>query len=272
MASEGSTDRHLEAQRHEFEQTFQAGSRAHVVSTDPRVRYIVEWRVREAVRVLTAEWERIAPGADIRSESVLVLCSGEGSEGSILLDLGFRDVTVSDISESGCRAAVERDPRLRAVVLDAERADVPDQSFGIVVVQDGLHHLSSPVAGFLESLRIARHAAVFLEPHDSLAGRRLGQKWERNGAAVNWVFRWNRDFVGQVASSYLGPIGFTDLSFSFWHHNELMGKWSNRLGRFGLPALRAMKAALSPLNRFGNQFCGLIVLPRSETDAPTTVD
>ena len=84
--------------------------------------------------------------------------------------------------------------------------------------------------------------------------------------------RWNRDFVGQVASSYLGPIGFTDLSFSFWHHNELMGKWSNRLGRFGLPALRAMKAVLSPLNRFGNQFCGLIVLPRSETDAPTTVD
>ena len=272
MTNERSAERHREAQRLEFDEAFREGSRAHVTSNDPCVRYIVDWRIHEAMRVLGAAWERTSPGTDIRSASMLVLCSGEGSEGTVLVDLGFEDVTVSDISESGCRAAVVRDPRLRAVVLDAERADVPDGSFDIVLVQDGLHHLSSPVGGFVESLRIARHAVVFLEPHDSLAGRRFGQQWEQNGDATNWVFRWNRDVVQQVASSYLGPVGFTDLSFSFWHHNVLMGRWSERLGRLGLPALRLVKRVLSPFDRFGNQFCGMILLPRSVTAGTVNLD
>jgi ubiquinone/menaquinone biosynthesis C-methylase UbiE len=256
----GPNDTHLAAQRAAFEEVFSEGTRSYLYSTDPRTVYITYWRLRQAIKVLRRELRKSAHSVPLESMSLLVLCSGEGAEGSALLDIGFSNVTVSDITEAGCRAASDRDPRLHAMVLNAERADVPDKSFDLVLVQDGLHHLSSPVAGFLESLRIGRRAVVFLEPHNSLAGRSIGRSWEVNGSAVNWVFRWDRDMVEQMASSYLGPNRFRNASFSFWHHNVIMGRVSRKMGRLGLPVLRLVKAVLKPVSRFGNQFCGIVIL------------
>jgi ubiquinone/menaquinone biosynthesis C-methylase UbiE len=68
---------------------------------------------------------------------------------------------------------MDRDKRLKGIVLNAERTNLPSQSFDIALVQDGLHHLSSPVQGFTEMLRVAKRAVVFLEPHDSLVGRMI---------------------------------------------------------------------------------------------------
>jgi ubiquinone/menaquinone biosynthesis C-methylase UbiE len=63
-------------------------------------------------------------------------------EGSILCDLGFTNVTVSDLADNGVNAAMDRDKRLKGIVLNAERTNLPSQSFDIASVQDGLHHLS----------------------------------------------------------------------------------------------------------------------------------
>jgi hypothetical protein len=156
---------------------------------------------------------------------------------------------------------MDRDKRLKGIVLNAERTNLPSQSFDIALVQDGLHHLSSPVQGFTEMLRVAKRAVVFLEPHDSLVGRMIGTQWEKNGSAINYVFRWDKKLVDQVASSFLGPNSFDNLSLSFWHHNVVYAKARSILGgRFGLMVVRSIKYFFDRLiGRLGNQFCGLVI-------------
>jgi len=253
-------DEQWQAQRASFNATFSHGSRSHVTSKDPLTRYLVTWRLKTALLRL----QDVAPDLNM-SSSILVMCAGEGLEGTVLCDLGYTDVTVSDISDVGVAEALRRDPRLKGLTLNAERAELAGESYDVVVVQDGLHHLPSPVAGFTEMLRICRRAAVFLEPHNSLAGRRLGREWEINGNAVNYVFRWDRRLVEQVSSSYLGRAMSVNLSFSFWHHNvglEGLGR-KIRPVRAAKPAIAATKRILDAVGgRFGNQFCGIVVKSR----------
>jgi SAM-dependent methyltransferase len=248
---------HLQRQKTQFNQSYASGSRKHVLSDDPATKYISSWRVEESFRRLMSE----SKGVINFDSSVLILCSGEGMEGSILYNFGFTDVTVSDLADTGVQAALARDNRLKGVVLNAEQSDLANESFDIVLVQDGLHHLSSPIRGFTEMLRIAKKAVVFLEPHDSLIGRTIGTKWEKNGAALNWVFRWNKALVEQVASSYLGSDEFRNLSFSFWHHNLVYAKIPQKMGSsLGLFAVKKIKWLLDiTMGRFGNQFCGLVL-------------
>jgi hypothetical protein len=132
----------------------------------------------------------------------------------------------------------------------------------VVIVQDVLHHLPRPVNGFTEMLRIARHAALFLEPHDSLPGRFVGTTWEQNGDAVNYVFRWTKSLVQDITCSYLGNDQFVNASFSFWHHNPALGRLGRILGggRFALRSISVCKAVANLLLASeGNQFCGLVI-------------
>lgn len=249
---------HKQQQKLQHDLAFAAGPRAHVTSDIPLVQYIVRWRLLEALRRAT----KAAYGRISNQSRVLILCAGEGLEGTILCDSGYKDVTVSDISEVGVAEALKRDARLKGLVLNAENANIEDKTFDLLIVQDGLHHLQNPVLGFTEMLRIARTAAIFLEPHDSLVGRTIGTKWEKNGQAVNYVFRWTKKLVEDVASSYLGPDSFLNLSFSFWHHNVVYHRLGKALGEgaIGLNAIRAIKYSLDiPLGWAGNQFCGLIL-------------
>jgi ubiquinone/menaquinone biosynthesis C-methylase UbiE len=248
---------HLQQQKDRNNQIYSEGSRQHVLSEDIATKYIVSWRIKESLKRLMAA----SNGLINRDSSVLCLCSGEGLEGSILCDLGFKDVTVSDLAENGVQAALERDSRLKGMVLNAENTGLENESFDIVLVQDGLHHLSSPVQGFIEMLRMAKKGVFFLEPHRSLAGRLIGRKWETNGPAVNYVFRWDKNLVEQVASSYLGRDKFENLSFSFWHHNMVYARIPKVLGStLGLPAIKTIKVLFDgTMGKFGNQFCGMVL-------------
>jgi hypothetical protein len=251
---------HLTRQKQWMEQALAAGPRLHTVDPDGMTRYLVRWRLEEALRRLLQADEDITCAS-----SVLVLCAAEGYEGSVLMDMGLQDVTVSDLSEAVAGLAVRRDPRLKALALNAEDTGLRAQSFDIVVIQDGLHHLQRPVQGFTEMLRIASRAVIFLEPHDSLVGRLIGTEWEANGPAVNYVFRWTKRLVQDIACSYLGPSAFQNLSFSFWHHNVVLAKAGQRFGggRFAISCIRLAKTTIDfLLPRMGNQFCGLIVKER----------
>jgi len=245
-------------QKSQHDLAYSAGSRAFVTNADPLVQYLVRWRLTVGLhRLMDAAGGRLTS-----SSRILVMCGGEGFEGSVLCDLGFMDVTVSDISDAGVAQAMTRDNRLKGLALNAERADLKDNSFDIVMVQDGLHHLRSPVQGFTEMLRIASVGTMFFEPHAGLAGDILGTKWEKIGDAVNYVFRWDKRMVQDIASSYLGKNAFQNLSFSFWHHNLALEKLGKLFGG-GNSGVRAVKTARSILNLIaggmGNQFCGLIV-------------
>jgi hypothetical protein len=89
----------------------------------------------------------------------------------------------------------------------------------------------------------------------------IGTQWEKNGSAINYVFRWDKKLVDQVASSFLGPNSFDNLSLSFWHHNVVYAKARSILGgRFGLMVVRSIKYFFDRLiGRLGNQFCGLVI-------------
>jgi len=245
---------HNQRQREYHNSVFSKGSRS---VSDVVTRYIVSWRVEESLKRLV----HISKNRVNEESSILVLCSGEGMEGSILCDMGFKDVTVSDLAEQGVQAALQRDERLKALVLNAEHTDLASNSFDVVLVQDGLHHLQSPVQGFTEMLRVAKIGVVFLEGHDTLVCHAIGTVWEKNGSAINYVFRWNKRLVEQVASSYLGPDSFDNHSFTFWHHNMVYAKISKVLGSsFGLSVINIIKLFLDKtLGKFGNQFCGLVL-------------
>lgn len=216
--------------------------------------YLTAWRIREAFARLRAH----DPTLTLDS-SILVLCSAEGREASVLCDLGYRDVTISDLSPVALEVATKHDPRLKSRVLNAQETGLRDGSYDVVVIQDGLHHLQSPVAGLCEMLRVCRRAGVFLEPADSPAGNLIGQKWETNGDAVNYVFRWNRKLLRDLCRSYFASDDFTDLSFTFWHHNPMMSKAGAWLGRGGLALGKRVLDRFA--GRWGNQFCGIIVKP-----------
>ena len=248
----------VERQKADFDTLYAAGTREHIALKDPLVDYTTYWRLREAFRRL----RHATPGRIRETSNILVMCAGDGADGSVLCDMGYQNVTVSDISDMGVAAALARDSRLAGLVLNAQNAQIEDGAFDVVVVQDGLHHLPSPIQGFTEMLRIASIGAVFLEPHDSLVGRVLGTKWERNGEATNYVFRWTRKLVHDVACSYFGSDSFQNLSFSFWHHNIAYHRLGVMLGdgTRGIYAIRTIKFVLDHvLGRFGNQFCGMVI-------------
>lgn len=249
---------HLQRQKAQHDLMFTTGSRSHFTVDDPLVLYVTHWRLRESFH----RFAKAAAGRVSSKSRILVMCAGEGAEGSVLCDMGYENVTVSDISDLGVAAAIKRDARLKGLVLNAENADIEDNSFDLVVVQDGLHHLQSPVQGFTEMLRIGSVGAIFLEPHDSIVGRVIGTQWEKNGDAINYVFRWTKKLVQDVASSYLGQDSFKNLSFSFWHHNITFHRLGIKLGDgvAGVRAIRCIKFVLDTfLGKMGNQFCGLVV-------------
>jgi SAM-dependent methyltransferase len=247
----------IESQRRHTDLVLAAGPRPHTVNPDRLVHWLTTWRLSVAVQKMLKATDDV-----IKNSRVLILGSAEGYEGTILCDLGFSDVTVSDLSEVAVKVALARDKRLRGCSLDIENCCIPGESFDVLIVQDALHHLPRPVNGFTEMLRIARRAVLFLEPHDSLAGRHVGKTWEQNGDAVNYVFRWTKDLVQNVTCSYLGHDRFLNLSFSFWHHNvhlERLGRMFGG-GAFALNSIRFGKTVMGCVAPSGgNQFCGLVI-------------
>lgn len=160
--------------------------------------------------------------------------------------MGFKHVTVSDLSPNGVNSALQRDPRLKGLVLNAEQTGLPAASFDIVLVQDGLHHLQQPVLGLTEMLRLAKVGVIFLED-DTLVCRLSGTEWEVNGNAVNYVFRWTKRGLQQIVSSYLGPDSFDNYSYTYWHHNMVFARLS--VNMLALPAIKTVKYLLD--NLFG---------------------
>lgn len=245
-------------QRDVSDQIYTHTKRTHLVNVVPFVDGVVRWRLRKSINVV-----RRALGKRLTTDSpILFVCAGEGGEASWLCDMGFSNVTFSDLSPVAVSNGLNRDSRLKGLVLDAENLSTPDNFFDIVIAQDGLHHLPSPTRGFTEMLRVGRLGALFIEPHNSLSGRAFGTKWERSGNVVNYVFRWNRRLVEDVASSFLGPAVFENHSFSYWHHTLLFYKIGQNLGfgRFAEALIASLKWILDSIAaRNGNQFSGIII-------------
>ncbi len=224
---------------------------------DPLIRYLRDRRIKIGVQRVC----QIA-GVEPSEWKALVVCGGVGGEGSLLLNLGFASVTVSDFSNSALEICQMRDPRLNTLCLNAESLDLGDASFDLVLVQDGLHHLRRPVLGLTEMLRVARKGAIVVEPHTGIVADLFGTVWEEQEGEVNFVFRWNQCILEQSVRSYLlrGPCYVK--AMRIWDHNVVMRKISKRLGGKRLAPLVAKTAYRildSTVPFLGNMMVGVIV-------------
>lgn len=243
-------------QRESFERAYgerQAGRWDFHVTADPFTRYVRDRRLGMALEMLG--------DPHLAERRVLVACGGVGGEGIFLRRAGVADVTVSDISEQALAICRGLDPSLKTLPVDAEAMDLPDESFDVVVVQDGLHHLPRPVLGFTEMLRVARRAAIVIEPHRGLVAKLLGTTWERSASgAVNWVFRWDRNLVEQTTRSLLLSDDPVVKVRRVWDHPGHVAPLLGRLpARLRLPAARALYGVLTPFNPLGNMMVAVVV-------------
>ncbi|MDQ4069369.1 MAG: class I SAM-dependent methyltransferase [Actinomycetota bacterium] len=224
-------------------------------TSDPLTRYLRDRRLNLALDALTN-----AVPTDVAIESVLVVCGGVGGEGTFFRKRGFRDVTVSDFSSEALERCKRLDPALKTSILHAERMDVPDSSYDLVVVQDGLHHLPRPALGFTEMLRVARVAVVLIEPHRGVIGKLLGHEWEVQRDAVNYVFRWNTMMLEQCTRSYLLSREARVIGTRVWDHGLAVANAVRRLPTsWRFPAAKAIYSALRPMSPIGNMMVGVVV-------------
>lgn len=259
-------------QRNAFESIFSAGSEKwHFHDTkDPLIRYLRDRRLNIAVDAI-----REITRGPIESLSVLLICGGVGGEATFFANKGFSDVTNSDFSENALAVCRQRDSRLKACILNAECMDLPDLSYDIVVVQDGLHHLPRPSLGLNEMVRVARKAVVVLEPHTGWVAKMIGTEWERHGDTVNFVYRWNLESFRQIILSQLLEAPKTIRVIRLWDHNSVIRKVVSKLGggALSLFAAKAIYGILTPLNFFGNNFIGILVKqssPSTTHDTPAS--
>lgn len=260
-------------QREVFEQMF-ASDRVRWAfhdSADPLVRYVRDRRLKFAIRTLGRRG-----ASDVAPLSVLVVCGGVGGEGTFLANAGFGHVTVSDIAPAALQICRERDARLDTLELDAQDLALPEGAFDVVLVQDGLHHLTRPVTGFNEMLRVARLAVVVIEPYESLVGHLLGQTWERQGDAVTYVFRWERRLIRDVARSQLGNAVRDARVMRLWDHSSTVERVAMKGARLlsrdqppsrdrGHQLARCLYGLLRPLDWCGNNMVAVVMKdpPRS---------
>lgn len=228
---------------------------------DPLTRFLRDRRLNTALRILRDQGQ-----TNLECRRILVICAGVGGEGTFFRRAGFSDVTVSDFSAEALDRCRTLDPALGTLQLDAEQIDLPDNSYDIVVVQDGLHHLPRPVLGFTEMLRVARDAVVLIEPHAGLVGRIVGRTWEVQGQAINYVFRWNRLLVEQAVRSYLLSRDATIIAHRMWDHGSLVARLVDALPpRWRLRAAKALYSALRPFSGIGNMMVAVVVLGHEST-------
>ena len=224
----------------------------------PLTKYLLGRRLQIAIKHL----KRVV-NSSLADWDVLVVCGGVGGEGSIMANMGFRSVTVSDISDRALQVSQVRDARLKTIALNAENLALPDRSYDLVLVMDGLHHLPRPVLGFTEMIRVARKAAIVIEPHTGFVGNLLGREWEEQNGEVNWVFRWNKLLLKQATRSYILRAPCYIKAIRLWNHNTMMAKVGNFFGG-GQAGLLAVKVCYAFLDLFlqgiANMMIGVIIL------------
>lgn len=221
---------------------------------DPTVRYVRDRRLNQCLDSLKVQF-----GPEVFKMSVLIVCAGVGGEGVFFLNSGFENVTVSDFSENALKIATRLDSRLKTLTLNAEAMNLPDKSYDLVVVHDGLHHLPIPALGFAEMLRTARRAAIVIEPYNGWIGNRLGTEWESTGNEINFVYRWDRRMIEQSVKSYLLKDYRKISVFRIWDHSNLVHGFATRFPKFmKLWIAKAVYLLLRPFNFFGNNMVAIV--------------
>jgi len=245
-------------QKKSFEEIYSLESKtrfAFHTTDDPLIRFLRDRRLNKGLDILKKH------NSAFLAWSVLIVCGGVGGEGIFFLRKGFKDITVSDISENSLKICNLFEPSINTVMLNGESLDIADNSYDLVIVQDGLHHLPKPVSGFTEMLRVARKGVVVIEPYNGLVGKLIGTEWEKHGDAVNYVFRWDKNMINQVVKSQLLTNYKLIKVLRLWDHNSIILKMVSKLfpKSLQLAGSKAIYKVLSLFDFLGNNMVAVIL-------------
>jgi hypothetical protein len=152
--------------------------------------------------------------------SVLAICA-EAADAKALQRYAFEQIVLTGLREPehDLLAIMEKDARIRYQKENAERLSLPNHSFELVLVKEGLHHLGRPALGLYEMLRVCRRAVILMEPHDCLLGRlfdrlKLSTQFEHSqdeniNNRKNFIFRWDLHLLEKLLNSYYLDSGFS---------------------------------------------------------------
>jgi hypothetical protein len=219
------------------------------------------------------EFHLRACGVD-RTEPVLVLGGGQ-EDLEILSACGFSRIVLSNVAGT-------------ETILDAEKIDLPDNSYPSVFAHAVLHHCRSPQKALGEMVRVAQKHVLFMEPNDCGALRmlvRLGVSFPyeiaavvnngysaggvRNGPVPNYIYRWTEREVIKSVLAYHPERRFEVRSQSYWdfyaNEEELLARketkvsaWASRVGPqnfITLLRLAQLLLSITPgLRSQGNKF------------------
>jgi ubiquinone/menaquinone biosynthesis C-methylase UbiE len=190
-------------------------------------------------------YEEVIRKAGVAQEqSILVVCGGT-FDIQTLRDMGFRNVTISNLDE-------RYDEQARPFAWtrqDAEAMTFPDASFDWVLVHAGLHHCASPHRALIEMCRVSRKGTLVIEARDSAVMRlailcRFTTDYEieavstndwvrgglRNGPTPNFVYRWTEREVRKTIESAF-PHRLNELQFFYGMRNPAMVSMSGPIRR-----------------------------------------
>jgi hypothetical protein len=162
-------------------------------------------------------------------DSVLAVCAAT-AERDIFVELGFGNVTISNISENRVEGESYPFTWSRQNALDIT---FPAGAFDYCFVSDGLHHCSSPHRALLEMYRVARKGVIVLESRDNTlikltSAMNLTPRYEvdavasnagsfggvDNSAIPNYIYRWTEVEFIKTINAY-NPTGPHQYGFSY---------------------------------------------------------
>ncbi len=124
--------------------------------------FLIDYKFKEVLKGLPFS---------IKGLFVLDVCCGSGMISEYYAQEGAR-VVGTDLSSGAVERARIRSKRYGFYAefkeADATNLPFPDNSFDIVSVHDGLHHLSSPKKAVREMVRVAKNAVIIIEPAKAL--------------------------------------------------------------------------------------------------------
>ncbi len=150
--------------------------------------FLINYKFQKAMEVLPFP---------IKGLSALDICCGSGMISEYYAKKGAK-VSGIDLSPEAVERASIRSKRYdfqaEFKIADSTNLPFPDNSFDIVSVHDGLHHLDTPKKAVKEMARLAKKGVIIIEPVKALITELsilLGVSLRYEGA--DFVYRFNKD-------------------------------------------------------------------------------
>jgi len=140
---------------------------------------------------------------NLTNRTLLIAGCGKGADVHYLRKFYEPEIYVCDIAENAVAVAMASFENIRGGVGDIECLPFEDNSFDYSFVAASLHHLSEPILGLYELLRVAKDGVIVIEPNDSILTRiatflGFAHQVEESG---NYVFRFSKRDVIKISNS-----------------------------------------------------------------------